>query len=53
MGLGGGGAVQVAGAGMRWKGGAVTPPPSRAPSLRPANVSLTPSTGFNSICNRQ
>ena len=29
------------------------PPPSRAPSLRPATVPLTPSTSFNGICNRQ
>ena len=29
------------------------PPPSRAPSLRPATVSLTPSASFNGICNRQ
>ena len=34
----------------------VPPPPphsSRAPSLRPATVSLTASAGFNGICNRQ
>ena len=29
------------------------PPPSRAPSLRPSTVSLTPSASFNGICNRQ
>ena len=29
------------------------PPPSRAPSPCPATVSLTPSAGFNGICNRQ
>ena len=39
--------------GMHWKGGEVPPPPSRAPSLCPATVSLTPSAGFSSICNRQ
>ena len=42
--------------GMHWKGGSFTPPPpapSRAPSLCPATVSLTPSASFNGICNRQ
>ena len=35
-------------------GGAGTPtPPSRAPSLHPATVSLTPSASLNGICNRQ
>ena len=29
------------------------PPPSRATSLRPATVPLTPSAGLNGICNRQ
>ena len=29
------------------------PPPSRAPSLCPATVTLTPSAGFNGICNRR
>ena len=29
------------------------PPPSRAPSLCPATVPLTPSAGLNGICNRQ
>ena len=38
---------------LHWKGGCATPPPSRAPSVRPATVSLTPSAGFNGICNRQ
>ena len=33
------------------EGGEVPPPPSRAPSLRPATVPLTPSAGFNGICN--
>ena len=32
---------------------APTPPPSRAPSLCPATVSLTPSASFNGIYNRQ
>ena len=36
------------------EGGKVPPsPPSRAPSLCAATVSLTPSAGFNGICNRQ
>ena len=40
--------------GMHWKGGGVpTFPPSRAPSLCPATVSLTPSARLNGICNRQ
>ena len=38
---------------MHWKGGRYPPPPSRAPSLCPATVPLTPSAGFNGICNRQ
>ena len=39
---------------MHWKGGRNPPPPaSRAPSLCPATVPLTPSAGFNGICNRQ
>ena len=29
------------------------PPPSRAPSLRPATVTLTASVSFNGICNRR
>ena len=29
------------------------PPPSRAPSLCSATVSLMPSAGFNGTCNRQ
>ena len=29
------------------------PPPSRAPGLRTATASLTPSASFNGICNRQ
>ena len=37
---------------MRWKGGRY-PSPSRAPSLCPATVSLTPSASFNGVCNRQ
>ena len=43
------------GAGMHWKGGryAPPPPPSRAPSLCPATVPLTPSASLNGICNRQ
>ena len=45
--LGGGGA------GMHWEGGEITSPPSRAPSLCPATVPLTPSAGFDGICNRQ
>ena len=40
--------------GMHWKGGRYPPPPpSRAPSLCPATVSLTPSASFDGICNRQ
>ena len=39
--------------GMHCKGGGNPPPPSRAPSLCPATVSLAASAGFNSICNRQ
>ena len=35
------------------RGGGNPPPPSRAPSLCPAAASLTPSAGFNGICNRQ
>ena len=49
--------------GMHWRGGGVPPmcnipsgypprPPSRAPSLCPATVSLTPSASLNGICNR-
>ena len=38
---------------MLWKGGRPPPPPSRAPSLCPATVPLTPSAGFNGICNRR
>ena len=34
-------------------GGAGPPPPSRAPSLWPATVSLTASARLNGICNRQ
>ena len=34
-------------------GGRYLPPPSRAPSLRPATFPLTPSASFNGICNRQ
>ena len=30
-----------------------SPPPSRAPSLCPATVPLTPSASFHGICNRQ
>ena len=33
--------------------GGEPPPPSRAPSLCPATVSLAASAGFNGICNRQ
>ena len=33
--------------------GGEVPPPSRAPSLRPATVSLAASAGLNGICNRQ
>ena len=41
-------------AGMHWKGGGGTPlPPSRAPSLCPATVPLTPGAGLNGFCNRQ
>ena len=35
------------------EGAGVPPPPSRAPSLCPATVSLTPSASLNGICNRQ
>ena len=35
------------------EGGEVPPPPSRAPSLCPATVSLTASASFNGMCNRQ
>ena len=43
----------VRGAEMHWKGGGgVTPPPSRAPSRRPATVSLTASARLNGICNQ-
>ena len=35
------------------KGGCPPPPRSRAPSLCPATVPLTPSAGFNGFCNRQ
>ena len=35
------------------KGGGNPPPPSRAPSLCPATVPLTPSASLNGICNRQ
>ena len=44
---------------LGWRGGGTpplepAPPPlSRAPSLCPATVSLTPSAGLNGICNRQ
>ena len=34
-------------------GGCPPPPPSRAPTLRPATVSLTPSAILDNICNRQ
>ena len=34
-------------------GGYPLPPPSRAPSLCPATVPLTPSASLNGICNRQ
>ena len=34
-------------------GGVPPPPPSRAPSLCPATVPLTPSASLNGICNRQ
>ena len=37
--------------GMHWSGGRY--PPSRAPSLCPATVPLTPDAGFLGICNRQ
>ena len=33
------------------EGGQVPPPPSRAPSPRPATVPLTPSASLNGICN--
>ena len=36
---------------MYWKGAGV-PPPSRAPRLCPATVSLTASARLNGICNR-
>ena len=48
-GIGGGGRAGSRGA---LEGGEI-PPPSRAPSLCPATVPLTPSTSFNGICNRQ
>ena len=35
------------------EGGEPPPPPSGAPSLRPATVPLTPSASLNGICNRQ
>ena len=35
------------------RGGGTPPPPSRAPSLRPATVPLTPSASLNGMCNRQ
>ena len=38
---------------MQWKGGRYPPSPSRAPSLCPAAVSLTPSASLNGIYNRQ
>ena len=41
---------------MGWTGRAgveVPPTPSRAPSLCPATVCLTPSARLNGICNRQ
>ena len=44
------------GAGGGWGQGCVPKggePPSWAPSLRPATVSLTPSACFNGTCNRQ
>ena len=42
------------GCGQRCIGrGGGTPPPSRAPSLCPATVSLTQSASLNGICNRQ
>ena len=37
----------------RGLGGGYRPPPFRAPSLRPATVSLTANASFNGICNRQ
>ena len=37
---------------MHWNGREVAPL-SRAPSLCPATVPLTPDAGFNGICNRQ
>ena len=46
-------AVRVGGRGGRdaLEGGEV--PPSRAPSLCPATVPLTPSASVNGVCNRQ
>ena len=42
------------GTAMHRKGGGTPPlPPSRAHSLCPATVPLTPSAGLNGICNRQ
>ena len=35
------------------RGEVIPPPPSKAPSLCPATVSLTASASFNGICNRQ
>ena len=43
--------VTCAGASDALEGGRY--PPSRAPSLCPVTVSLTPSASFNGICNRQ
>ena len=48
-GWGGGGAGQ----GCIGRAGGTPPPPSRAPSLCPATVSLTASASVNGTCNRQ
>ena len=55
---GGGSAIEPVGrdprSAMHWKEGRCPlPPPSRAPSLCPATVPLTPSASLNGICNRQ
>ena len=49
----GGSPGRTAAQGQRRTGLSPPPPPSRAPSLCPATVHLTPSASFNGICNRQ